>query len=62
MEEITTVTTASSHGFEVGDIISTPINNSFWRVFWHWLVQKDLKRANYYTIDAVDNTTLTYKI
>lgn len=57
-----TITTALSHGLTVGDTISMPIDNGFWKTFWHWLTSKNLKRIDKHLISSVDKNTFTYKI
>lgn len=32
--------------------IIIPINNGFWKLFWHWLFKKKLRRQNTYTFSA----------
>lgn len=42
------ITVSQFHNYEPGDeiIVKTRINNSLWKLIWHWLLQKPLKRFN----------------
>jgi len=51
--------TVADHGFEKGDILEVKVHNSFWKVLWHWVARKDLKRSTKYTITNVTNTEFT---
>jgi len=53
----TEITTSITHGFEENDTLRIAIENGFWKVLVHWLLQKDLKRYEGYKITSVSNTT-----
>ena len=56
---ITTITTCNDHGFEEGDLMAVAIEHSLWKLIWYWIIRKNLKRYEYYTINSVSSTTLT---
>jgi hypothetical protein len=58
MEE-TTITTGVGHGIEKGDTLAVTIEHSLWKLIWYWLIRKNLKRHEYYTIESVSESTLT---
>ena len=60
--KISAITTVSSHWLSVGNTISIPIDNGFWKTFWHWLSRKNLKRIDKHVIDSVDENSFTYKM
>ena len=62
MNKAPTITTANAHGFSVGDTVTVPIDNSFWKVFWHWFLQLNLKRQKSCEIKSVTENTFTYEI
>ena len=59
MIEQTTITTASNHSIEPGDILGITVENSLWKMIWYWIIRKPLKRYEYFTIDHVTESTLT---
>lgn len=52
--------TTQEHGFTTGDVVGISINNGFWKIFWHWVFQINLKRTSEYTITSVNETSFTY--
>jgi hypothetical protein len=56
-----TVTTCSSHSFEPGDTIITPIHNRLRKIIWHWIFQIPLKREEHFEITDVTETTMVVK-
>ena len=46
---MTKITVSNGHGFKVGDKIAIQIENGFWKIFWHWILQKNLRRQDVYT-------------
>lgn len=49
--------TVNNHSITEGDILEVNINNSFWKVFYHWVVQKNLRRVDRYrTVSIKQNS------
>jgi len=55
----TTITTGYTTSFTEGDVMTIAIENSLWKLLWHFILRKNLKRYDIYKIKEVNETTIT---
>jgi len=55
----TTITTGFASSFTEGDVMEIAIENSLWKILWHFILRKNLKRYDIYKIKEVNKTTIT---
>jgi len=55
----TTITTGYTTSFTEGDVMTIAIENSLWKLLWHFILRKNLKLYYIYIIKEVNETTIT---
>lgn len=44
--------------FEEGEIICTRhVDNGFWKLLWHWILQKNIDRGDFFVISKIVSST-----